>query len=81
MKAYYIYLTDLLGGDLNYCFVTKFIVTAKSKRGALQKMSRLTGLNFRHHFGEIYHSTSKLTGLVFDDVEFPNYDYTEANKV
>jgi hypothetical protein len=85
MNTYYIYLTDLFGGNLNYSFVTKFIVTAKSKRGALQKMSRLTGLNFRHYsytlFGEIYHSTSKLTGLVFDDAEYPNYDYTEANKV
>jgi hypothetical protein len=81
MKTYYIYLTDLFGGDLNYCFVTKFIVTAKSERGALQKMSRLTGLNFRHYYGEIYHSTSKLTGLVFDDAESPNYDYTGASKV
>jgi hypothetical protein len=78
MKTYYIYLTDLFGGDLNYSFVTKFIVAAKSKRGALQKMSRLIGLNFRHYSGEIYHSTSKLTGLVFDDVD---YDYSEASKV
>jgi hypothetical protein len=81
MKTYYIYLTDLFGGDLNYSFVTKFIVTAKSERGAVQKMSRLTGLNFRHYFGEIYYSTSKLTGLVFDDVEYPNYDYTEVSEV
>jgi beta-xylosidase len=81
MKTYYIYLTDLFCGSLNYSFVTKFIVTAKSERGAVQKMSRLTGLNFRHYFGEIYHSTTKLTGLVFDDVEYPSYDYKEADKV
>jgi hypothetical protein len=81
MKTYYIYLTDLFGGNLNYSFVTKFIVTAKSGRGAVQKMSRLTGLNFRHYHGEIYHSTSKLTGLVFDDEEYPSYDYSEATEV
>jgi beta-xylosidase len=81
MKTYYIYLTDLFCGDLNYSFVTRFIVTAKSERGALQKMARLTGLNFRHYHGDIYHSTSKLTGLVFDDVEYPSYDYTDASKV
>jgi hypothetical protein len=82
MKTYYIYLTDLFGGNLNYSFVTKFIVTAKSERGAVQKMSRLTGLNFRHYHGDIYHSTSKLTGLVFeDDIDCLSYDYSEATKV
>lgn len=72
-----IYITDLFGGELNYSSVTKFRVKAKTERGAVCKVSRYTGLNFRAYItGEEYHSTSKLSGLVIElDNEFPSYDY------
>lgn len=81
MNTYNIYLTDLFCGDLNYSFVTKLVVKANTERAAVCKVSRLTGLNFRHQYDEIWHSTSKLTGLVFDNIDYPQYDYEFAVEV
>lgn len=67
MKTYYAYLTDLFGGELNYSYVTKLKIQAKSKQGALIKISKAVGLNFRDALNrDIFHSTSRLTGLVFE---------------
>ena len=47
MNTYYFELTDTFGGELNYCHLSRFIINAKSLRGALIKLSKHTGLNFR----------------------------------
>lgn len=78
MQTFNLYLTDLFCGQLNYSYVTKFKVGANSLHGALCKVSKATGLNFRLDYNDIYHSTSKLTGLVIDCLEYPSYDYSEA---
>ena len=49
MKTYYFEMTDLFGGELNYCWLHRFIINAKSLRGALIKLSRETGFNFRNN--------------------------------
>lgn len=67
MKTFYIYITDLFGGELNYSYVTRFTVKANTERGAVGKMAKETGLRFRNYMDEIYHSTSRLTGLVVED--------------
>lgn len=40
-------MTDLFESDLNYCWLHRFTVKAKNVKGALIKLSRETGLNFR----------------------------------
>ena len=64
---FYVEVTDLFCGELNYSYVHRFLVTAKSQLGAMQKLSRNYGLNFRMHhdygFDSIYHITTKLTGV------------------
>lgn len=47
MKKFYFEMTDTFGEDLNYCWLKKFEISAKSLHGALIKLSRETGLNFR----------------------------------
>ena len=40
-------LTDTFGGELNYSWVTRFIVHASSPLSAIRKVGRCTGLRFR----------------------------------
>lgn len=81
MQTFNIYITDLFCGELNYSTVTKFKVKANTERGAVCKISRYTGLNFRKYFDDVYHSTSKLTGLVIECQEYPTYDYENAEEL
>ena len=76
MQTFYVYITDLYGGDLNYNYITRLKVKANTIRGAICKVSRATGLKFRHQYAEIYHSTTKLTGLVIES-EISEVDYLE----
>jgi len=68
MNTYNIEITDLFAGELNYSYITRMTIEAKSLLGAIRKVSNLTGLKFRKHYDlgsweAIYHSTSKLTGV------------------
>lgn len=42
-NQYFIEMTDTFGGDANYCWVNRFIVTASSHRGAMRKVCARTG--------------------------------------
>lgn len=73
MQNYHFYaeFTDLFCGELNYSFVHRFVIFAKSELGASQMLSRELGLNFRKQYGSaddcaIYHSTSKLSGYTLE---------------
>ena len=48
MKNHYIVeMTDTFGGEANYCWIHRFIVSASSHRGAMRKVSRETGFAVR----------------------------------
>ncbi len=65
--AFFVEMTDLFCGELNYCEVKRFKVYANKPRGAVCKVSAHTGLKFRAHVeGEVYHSTDKLTGITIE---------------
>ena len=53
MKTFYFEMTDTFGNELNYSWIKRFEVSAKSLRGALQKLSHETGFNFRFN-GNVY---------------------------
>jgi beta-xylosidase len=76
-------MTDLFCGELNYSYVARYVTTASTPRGAITKLSKLTGLNFRNYLdgifsedGEsvIYHSTSKLTAAIVEPIDESDLD-------
>ena len=40
---YFVEMTDTFGGDANYCWVNRFIVSASSPRGAIRRVTARTG--------------------------------------
>lgn len=44
---YFVEMTDTFGGEANYCWIHRFIVTASTHRGAMRKVSRETGFAAR----------------------------------
>lgn len=44
---YFVEMTDTFGGEANYCWVNRFLVKAKTMRGAIQKVSREVGATTR----------------------------------
>lgn len=84
MAKFYTEFTDLFCGELNYSFLERYLVTAKSQLGAVQKLARYYGLNFRKYYDyddkAIYHSKSQLTGFTiesYDHAIHGDTDYLE----
>ncbi len=71
---YYIEVTDTFGGDANYAWVTRHIIRANSQRGAIQRFSKMSGINWRYDYGERYNSKSGAICLFIDCI-----DNDEAN--
>ena len=44
---YFVEMTDTFGGEANYCWVNRFIVSASSERGAMRKVAKKTGFAVR----------------------------------
>ena len=53
-REYFIEMTDVYGGEPNYSWVRRYKTRAVSERGALQKLQRRHGYNWRktHDDGE-----------------------------
>lgn len=70
---FYAELTDTFAGEANYSWVNRFKVHANSSLGAIQKLSRVTGLKFRktENYGEMmrYDSKSGATCLFLSGYE------------
>ena len=45
---YFVEMTDTFGGEANYCWVHRFIVSASSERGAMRKVAKKTGFAVRN---------------------------------
>jgi len=74
-NLYFIELTDMFGGEMNYSEVNRMVVRAKSVRGAANIVARATGLNFRYD-GIKYISKSGATGMIIEHYETPYHsDY------
>ena len=72
-QVFFAELTDLYGGEANYSWVTRFKVYAKSRLGAIQKLSRVIGLHYRHD-GLKYVSESGATCIFIDEWENDYHD-------
>lgn len=84
MTKYYIEVTDLFGGEMNYSFVQRYLIDSISIRGAISKLSRHLGLNFRlysdYGLDCIYHSTSKATGVYITEFDSEERSQNECYK-
>jgi hypothetical protein len=40
---YFVEMTDTFGGEANYCWVNRFIVSASTPRGAMRRVTTRTG--------------------------------------
>ena len=79
MKTYYFEVTDTFGGELNYCWLNKFKIKAKSLHGALCKLSKHTGLNFKNK-GSYYKAKNACIGAYELDSEVDQY-WLESSEV
>ena len=82
-NLYYIEITDMFGGEANYSWLTRHVVRAKSERGAVNAMSRRSGMTWRFD-GLKYLSKSGATCMFIDmyDKEYhADYDlYSDDRK-
>ena len=75
MNKYFMEMTDTFGGELNYCWVERFEIKAKSERGALYKLSKETGLHFRND-GLDYRAKKACIAAYFLDYDADTTNYT-----
>lgn len=47
-NLYFVEITDMYCGEANYSWVTRHIIRAKSERGAINALSRRSGLSWRN---------------------------------
>ncbi len=59
-NLYFIEVTDTFGGEANYFWVTRHVIKAKSERGAINALSRRSGISW-HNVGFRYDSKSGAT--------------------
>jgi len=46
--TYFVEMTDTFGGEANYCWVNRFLVSASSPRGAMRRVCTRTGDSVRN---------------------------------
>ena len=56
-QTYFIEMTDTFGGEANYCWVNRFLVSASSPRGAMRRVCARTGDSVRSVGGDRWDST------------------------
>ncbi len=66
-NLYYVEITDTFGGEANYSWVTRHVIRAKSERGAINALSRRSGINWRSVGCDRYDS---MHGLKTGAIEF-----------
>lgn len=74
MNVFYFEMTDTFGHELNYCWLHRFAIEAKNLKGALIKLSRETGFNFRHN-GSYYKAKNACIGAY--ELELTDKDWEE----
>jgi hypothetical protein len=47
-NKFYFEMTDIFAGELNYCWIKRYIVSASSVLGALKKLSQYTKYHFKN---------------------------------
>ena len=74
-NIFYFELTDTFGSELNYSHLTRFKVFANTIRGAVIKVSKETGYNFR--FNGVYYKAKKACIGLIQIGEYSSIDEIE----
>ena len=81
---YFVEITDTCGGEANYSWVTRLKVDASTMRGAINKVAKNTGLQWRKDgdYGDMLRYNSKSDATCFfisdwQDDEHGLYSYKE----
>ena len=59
--TYFVEMTDTFGGEANYCWVNRFLVSASSPRGAMRKVAKQFGYSVRSVGGDRWDTVSGAT--------------------
>jgi hypothetical protein len=58
---FFIEVTDTFGGEANYSWVTRHVIQARTQRGAINRFSRMSGMNWHAVGRDRYDSKSGAT--------------------
>lgn len=53
-SSYFVKITDTYGGEANYSWVTRYLVSANSELGAIQRIARKYGAGWRREYDGRY---------------------------
>lgn len=74
---FYVELTDVYGGEANYSWVTRHVIRGRTMRGAIQRFSRMSGLNWHRvaDYGDQkrYDSDSGATCFFIEQFDHENH--------
>lgn len=83
MSFFYVEITDTFGGEANYSWVTRHKVSAKNRRGAVNKLSRDSGMAWRcvWDYGDSARYDSKSGATCFFISEWDDAEHGEYSRV
>jgi hypothetical protein len=76
--TFYFEITDTYGGEANYSWVTRVKTNAKSLHGALCKLSRDSGFNFRFDGLRYDAQNACVCAFLLDDEQAEHYKFKEV---
>ena len=83
-NLYFIEVTDTFGGEANYSWVTRHVIRANNTRGAVQRFSRMSGMNWHceANYGDCarYDSESGATCYFISDYD-ATYPYHAESRL
>lgn len=74
MTLYHIEVTDTFGGDANYAWVTRHVIKGSTRRGAVNRFSRLSGMSWHYVGCDRYDSKSGATCFFIEEYDHENHD-------
>ncbi len=83
--SFFVEITDTFGGEANYSWVTRLQVRANTMRGAINKVSRETGLSW-HCVGDYgdqkrYDSKSGCTCFFIEEFDIESHRFTNLKEI
>ena len=84
-QFFYAEITDTFGGEANYSWVTRHKISASTMRGAVNKLSRESGMNWRcvGDYGDKrrYDSQSGATCFFIEAWDDSHSEYSRINEI
>lgn len=69
MKQFFVVITDTFGGDANYGWVHRYLVSANTQRGAIGKVSHYSGYRFRASYESRYDARGAAVCAFVEEVD------------